>query len=84
MPHYISHVTTRFVSMIVTTLLLLTVVFANTLSFPSALSNSGENTTNTTTDNISGVSDSDGDNATGMNVSGKISGFHDECPFSFC
>jgi hypothetical protein len=78
-------VATVFISMIVI-IILLTAGFANTLSFPSALSKTGGNTTNTTTENMIGDidSDNDGDNATEMNDSGKISGFLDECPFSFC
>ena len=38
----------------------------------------------TTTENMTGDNDSDGENAAEMNDSGSVSSFHDGCPFSFC
>jgi hypothetical protein len=72
-----------FVTMIVATILV-TSAFASTLSFPSAQNKAGGNVTTTTTENMIGDNDSDGENATEMNDSGSVSSIHDGCPFSFC
>jgi hypothetical protein len=72
-----------FVTVIVATILL-TIAFASTASFPSVQNKTDTNVATTTTENMTGDNDSDGDNATEMNDSGSISSFHPECPFSFC
>jgi hypothetical protein len=77
-------VTTILVTMIVITILL-TVAFANTQPFPSALNKTEGNMATTTKENMIDDSDnSSGVNATERNESGKISGLNDWCPFSFC
>lgn len=75
--------TTIVVTMIVATILL-TIAFASTPSFPSAQNNTDGNVVTTTTENMTGDNDSDGENAAEMNDSGSISSIHDGCPFSFC
>ena len=75
--------TTIVVIMIVATILL-TIAFASAPSFPSAQNMTDTNVATTTTENMTGDNDSDGENATEMNDSGTISSFHPECPLSFC
>jgi hypothetical protein len=64
--------------------ILLTIAFASTPPFPSALNMTDGSVATMTTENMTGDNDSDGENAAEMNDSGSISSFHDECPFSFC
>ncbi|MGA8106159.1 MAG: hypothetical protein WB815_05835 [Nitrososphaeraceae archaeon] len=75
--------TTIVVTMIVATILL-TIAFASTPSFPSAQNMTDGSVATTTTENMTGDNDSDGENAAEMNDSGSVSSFHDGCPFSFC
>jgi len=69
--------------MIVATILL-TIAFASTPSFPSAQNMTDTNVATTTTENMTGDNNSDGENAAEMNDSGIVSSFHNGCPFSFC
>lgn len=75
--------TTIVVTMIVATILL-TIAFASTPSFPSAQNMTDGSVATTTTENMTGDNDSDGENAAKMNDSGSVSSFHNGCPFSFC
>ena len=75
--------TTIVITMIVATILL-TIAFASTPSFPSAQNKTDRIVATTTTENMTGDNDSDGENAAEMNDSGSISSIHDGCPFSFC
>ena len=76
--------TTILVTMIVITISL-TVAFANTQPFPSALNKTEGNMATTTKENmIDDSNNGSGVNATERNGSGKISGLNDWCPFSFC
>jgi hypothetical protein len=69
--------------MIVATILL-TIAFVSTPSLPSAQNMTDTNVATTTTENMTGDNDSDGENAAKMNDSGSVSSFHDRCLFSFC
>jgi hypothetical protein len=78
-------VTTIVVTMIVA-IILLTIAFASTPSFPSAQNMTDGSVATTTTENMTGDNDNDSDreNAAEMNDSGSVSSFHNGCPFSFC
>ena len=64
--------------------ILWTIAFARPPFLPSAQNMTDGSVATTTTENMTGDNDSDGENAPEMNDSGSVSSFHDGCPFSFC
>jgi hypothetical protein len=72
-----------FVTMIVA-IILLTIAFASTPSFLSTQNKTDGNVATTTTENMTGDNDSNGENTAKINDRGSVSSFHDRCPFSFC